>query len=67
MAFNGSFNAKKIRLLLFSMCFLGHYKSIWLDFSEKEGWVGVIENSRCPLVWCFWKGPLGCLSGSILS
>ena len=26
----------------------------------------LLENSRCPLVWCIWKCPFGCLSGSIL-
>ena len=26
----------------------------------------LLEISRFPLVWCFWRGPLSCLSGSIL-
>ena len=55
---------ERVRLVLSFVCLLGFRAWFFIRFWWK-GWF-LLESSRFPQVWCFWRGLLGCLSGSIL-
>ena len=65
----------RVWVLIIVFHFIGSdfIEKFWLDFDEKFFTFFFFffffffkENLRCPLVWYFRKGPLACLSDSIL-